>query len=180
MSGPTIDRSASSGDIWTPQNFRAAVVDRFGAPMWDLAASQASTFAPNFYSEISNAFAHNWHEAGGLCWLNPPYSNIAPWARKCAVEHKLGAEILLLVPFSGGANWFWDHVFPWATVYSVGRMTFDNCFDRVTGALVTTPYAKDLILAHYNPAALFGAGLKRWLWKPPTPRKRRSNYKLAK
>lgn len=84
-----------------------------------------------------------------LCFLNPPYFNITVWAKKCAVEVQLGARILLLVPASVGANWWWDWVVPYADVYSVGRMVFDDCYDK-QGKLITTPYPKDLFLCHYD------------------------------
>lgn len=165
MGGPTIDRANSSGDIWTPQVFRKAVVSKFGQPVWDLAASAQNAFAPNYFTEHNNALVGwKWWRVDGLQWLNPPYSNITPWARKCAEESQAGAEILLLVPASVGANWYWDYVEPFAQVYSVGRMTFDNCFDK-QGKLVTTAYPKDLILAHYNRPTTVDTRMQRWRWK---------------
>lgn len=167
MSGPTINRAGSSGDIWTPINFRKAVVQRFGAPEWDLAASTTNHFGPFWFDEDDDSLVQQWHGLERLQWLNPPYSNITPWARKCSVEHALGAEILLLVPL-GAQNWFWDYVDPFAQVYSVGRMVFDNCFARKTGELVTTPYAKDLILCHYVPRMAPGR-MVRWRWQLESP-----------
>lgn len=175
MSGPTINRANSSGDIWTPTVFRGAIVKRFGWPTWDLAASAKNSFSPFFWNEAEDSLSRRWHVLGkdgfcgegverGLLWLNPPYSNITPWARKCAEESRQGAEILLLVPASVGANWYWDHVEPYADVYSVGRMAFDNCFDK-QGRLVTTQYPKDLILAHYYDEPNGHKRMQRWRWK---------------
>ncbi len=164
--GPTTNRAESSGDIWTPQVFRSAVAERFGLPSWDLAASKQNAFAPYWFDETEDSLVQQWHGLEGPLWLNPPYSSITPWARKCASERALGAEILLLVPASVGANWFWDHVALKASVYSVGRMVFDNCFDRKTGALVTTPYPKDLMLCHYDPLHVpEQCVLERWQWQ---------------
>lgn len=164
MSGPTIDRANSSGDIWTPQIFIDAVVRKFGPLAVDLAGSERNKKAPLVITERMDSLKQDWATmlSGGLGWLNPPYSRIAPWAKKCADEWKLGAEILLLVPM-GGQNWYWDHVEPFAQVYGVGRMTFDNCFDK-HGQLVTTNYPKDLILAHYEPGK-HGNRPKRWRWE---------------
>lgn len=163
MSGPTIDRGNSSGDIWTPQVFRDAVTKRFGAPVWDLAASATNHFGPHWFDEREDSLTIPWGGLDGLCWLNPPFANITPWARKCRVDsHNGGAEILLLVPM-GSQNWYWDFVEPYADVYCVGRMVFDNCFDRKTGELVTTAYAKDLILAHYARDITRG---RRWTQRP--------------
>lgn len=163
MSGPTIDRAASSGDIWTPQVFIDVVEKRFGPLGWDLAATDTNHKAPGYLTPAMDAFKFGWAKIakGKLCWLNPPYRTITPWARKCFEEWKAGAEILLLVPGSIGANWFEHWVWPYADVYSIGRMVFDNCFDRRTGELVTTPYAKDLVLAHYGP----NTGQQLIFWK---------------
>lgn len=163
--GPAIKRGQSSGDIWTPQNFRAAVIERFGMPYADLACSDRNMFASYCgYAPQDDSLVQPWHDLKGLLWLNPPYSNIMPWVKKCADESKLGAEILLLVPASIGANWFWDWVWPYSTVYSVGRMMFDNCFNK-DGKLVTTPYPKDLILCHYTQHVPRGGNFQRWLWR---------------
>lgn len=179
-SGPTIDRSNSSGDIWTPQVFIEAVERKFGKLTVDLAASAANTKAPIYIDETVDALEQGWNPiswrglasipdgplyraAGPLCWLNPPFSNITPWTRKCAAEWKLGVEILLLTPASVGANWYWDFVEPYAQVYSVGRMVFDNCFNK-DGERVTTAYPKDLLLSHYNPGK-HGNRMYRWNWK---------------
>lgn len=163
--GPTIKRGSSSGDIWTPRVFVDAVERNWGPLAVDLAASASSAKAPSYLDEAADSLTRNWHLFTGFLWLNPPYSNITPWAKKCAETYQLNeqVEIFLLVPASVGANWFWDWVWPYATVYSVGRMVFENCFDK-EGKLVTTPYPKDLILAHYTnttPSAV----LQRWQWK---------------
>jgi hypothetical protein len=163
VSGPTIDRAGSSGDIWTPWPFIAAVQRKFGYLDWDLAASSVNRRATNWIDEEQNSLTVDWHKLGGLHWLNPPFGNITPWGRKCAEEVQLGWRGLVLAPGSIGANWYWDWMRPYADVYSVGRIVFDNCFNK-QGELVTTPYPKDLILAHYYS----GAGrrrMRRWRWQ---------------
>lgn len=172
MSGPTIDRANSSGDIWTPQVFINAVERKFGLLDWDLAATVQNAKADLFIEQATNSLSGAWSKlpasqliAGRrnpLLFLNPPYANIAPWARKCMEEWKLGAEILLLVPM-GSQNWYWDYIEPYAQVYCVGRMVFDNCFDK-QGRLVTTNYPKDLILAHFQPGK-HGNRPVRWRWQ---------------
>ena len=173
MSGPSIDRANSSGDIWTPWPFVYAAENKFGKFDWDLAATAASAKAGLFIELSTDSLTVPWHalpvnqsvagKAQPLLFLNPPYSIITPWARKCVEERNKGAEILLLVPGSIGANWYWDYVEGWAQVYSVGRMVFDNCYNK-RGELVTTPYPKDLILVHYVPDKL-GDRMQRWRWE---------------
>lgn len=169
VSGPTIKRGESSGDIWTPWRFANAVVEKFGPLSWDLAATKESckSGTGHFISPGQDSLTVSWHELDcSLCvnrlfWLNPPYDKLTPWVKKCAAESRLGIEILLLVPM-GGQNWYWDYVEPYADVYSVGRMVFDNCFDK-HGNLVTTNYPKDLILAHYYQNCT-GSRPQRWRW----------------
>jgi hypothetical protein len=68
----------------------------------------------------------------------------------------------LLVPASIGSNWFEQAVWPYADTYSIGRLVFDNCFDRKTGKLVRTAYPKDLILGHYDQRKSTGKKLIFW------------------
>lgn len=169
MSGPSINRAESSGDIWTPQVFIDAVERNWGPLTVDLAATTASAKALTYYTPEQDSLNQNWTRLSGNLWLNPPYSNITPWAKKCAKSYGENeqVEIFLLVPASVGANWFWDYVWDYATVYSVGRMVFDNCFDRKTGKLVSTVYPKDLILCHYTNTTPSKV-LQRWQWKTAT------------
>lgn len=176
MGGPSINRAESSGDIWTPREFTNAVERTFDQVLTvDLAASgKKSTKALHWITPEQDSFKQDWEDlyyryrfaVRGALWLNPPYSNITPWAKKCAEtwEHNEQIEIFLLVPASIGANWFWDYVWNHSTVYSVGRMVFDNCFDRKTGQLVSTAYPKDLILCHYTNTTPCQT-LQRWQWR---------------
>lgn len=166
MTGPTINRGESSGDIWTPWAFIRAVERKFGPIAVDLAASDGSAKARCYITEATDSLSQDWAKLldGGLGWLNCPFSDIAPWALKCAAEMEQGAKILLLVPGSIGANWYWNWVEPYADVYSVGRMVFDNCYNK-KGELVTTPYPKDLILCYYDQLSQGMEGMQRWRWK---------------
>lgn len=166
LTGPSIKRGQSSGDIWTPRVFIDAVEKTFGPLVWDLAATAENARCENYYTPKENSLSIRWayyHAGCSPLWLNPPYSNIAPWAEKCAVESGKGACVLLLVPGSIGANWYWDFVEPYSNVYSVGRMVFDNCFDK-DGKLVTTVYSKDLILCHYDRSQP-RKQMERWKWR---------------
>lgn len=167
MSGPSINRAESSGDIWTPWEFIYAVEARFGKLSIDLAASgPQSAKAKAFLTPERDSLTVDWHEYPGLSWLNCPYGNIAPWASKCAWERTQGWRGFLLVPASIGSNWFECSVWPYADTYSVGRMVFDNCFDRKTGQLLRTVYPKDLILGHFDQKKNTGKQLIFWKnWK---------------
>lgn len=166
VTGPTIKRGQSSGNIWTPWEFIHAVEKKFGPIAIDLSASgPESAKASRWITPEEDSLTQDWAAmlGGGLGWDNCPYGNIGPWAYYHAKQREQGARTLLLVPASVGANWYWSHVEPFADTYSVGRMIFNNCFNK-RGELVVTPYIKDLILCHYYPGAP-KSKMQRWLWK---------------
>ncbi len=99
-----------------------------------------------------------WHKIPGILWLNPPFDNIAPWAKKCAEESRKGAKILFLTPASVGANWFSSHVHRLSFVLGLnGRLAFDP-------ANPTWGYPKDCILSCFGLAGGV-TGFDTWAWK---------------
>lgn len=154
--GAGFNRASSKQDYATPPDFMAAVTRRFGPINFDLAAHAENTKHPNFFSIADDSLRQEWHKIPGLLWLNPPFDNIAPWAKKCREEGQRGAKILFLTPASVGSNWFADHVHNWAIVAALqGRIAFDP-------ANPTWGYPKDCILSVFG----FGvAGFNTWKWK---------------
>lgn len=160
--GPTIRRHKSEQEVATPWLFIEKCQARFGPIHIDLAATAQNTKAPEFITPEQDSLAPwtLWHaDKNGnhiphrLGWLNPEFSNIAPWAEKCASESRNGMRILLLTPASIGANWFKKWVEPNAVVIGLnGRIQFIGSND---------PYPKDLMLS------VFWAGLtgfQTWRW----------------
>lgn len=156
LTGPSVKRHRSEQVVATPWEFIHAVEKKFGPLHCDLAATDDNHKAPTWITPEQDTFTQSWADilSGGLGWLNPEFDPMKLWACKCAHEQQKGAEFLMLSPASIGANWFWDFVQPFATVYSVGRMIFEGSKD---------PYPKDLILSHYNPKP--NHELQRWKWK---------------
>lgn len=150
--GPTVKRGQSKQDYETPEDFMDAVIHRFGSISFDLAASVDNTKAYHYFTEEQDSLKQSWHELGGLLWLNCPFNNITPWARKCAEEAARGAKILFLTPASVGANWFADYVHRKALVLALNpRLCFDG----------KNPYPKDCVLSVYN----LEHGFDVWRWK---------------
>jgi phage N-6-adenine-methyltransferase len=153
ITGPTIARGQSKQDYATPPDFMAAVSRKFGPLTWDLAASKDNTKAPYYYTEADNSLSKNWNDTWGTCWLNPPFSNITPWAKHCSIYGSYGRQILFLVPASVGSNWFRDYVFHSAMIYFLnGRIKFIGCTDH---------YPKDCMLCHYGVTP----GIRIWSWQ---------------
>lgn len=150
--GAGFARGKSKQNYATPPDFMLAVEKRFGSINFDLAAEAENAKHANYFTALDNSLVQEWHKIPGILWLNPPFSRIEPWAKKCADEAKLGARILFLVPAAVGANWFRDHVHRQALVLALnGRISFD----------LIAPYPKDCVIACYG----FGVGFDTWTWK---------------
>jgi phage N-6-adenine-methyltransferase len=149
-------RGSSKQNYATPPEFLAAVVGRFGPLSFDLAADAENTKvpAPHYFTEAQDSLRQHWHLIGGLLWLNPPFGNIAPWARKCRAEAEKGARIAFLVPASVGSNWYRDNIHDrHRVIFLNGRIVFDG----------KNGFPKDCMLV------LFGdePGFEVWSWKAP-------------
>lgn len=149
LSVPKQNKGQSKQDYETPDCFMTAISRVFGKPQVDLAASNNNTKCTIFLTEGADSLIKNWAEdfilkqyKPLLCWLNPPFANIKPWAKKCAEESEKGAKILMLVPASVGSNWFKNYVYEIAHVLFLSpRMKFVGC---------KNPYPKDLMLVAYG------------------------------
>jgi len=148
MSGAAYNTGNSKQDYETPLDFIAAAEKRFGKLDLDLAARDDNKKAPAYLSDSLNT---DW-PTDKLCWLNPPFARVEPWARKC---HESGSKVLFLVPASTGSKWFIDYVFMKSLVlFLYPRIPFDK----------TRPkwgFPKDCILAVYGGTP----GFETWKWK---------------
>lgn len=145
-------------DYGTPREFVDACAHRFGPIVCDLAAHAENAKCATYYDKARDSLSVHWaseHPTGTL-WLNPEFTDIAPWAERCVLmsERRTGL-ILMLTPASIGSNWFARHVNRKAMVLGLSpRLTFEGTKD---------PYPKDLMLS------VFGMGLSGfdvWRWKP--------------
>jgi phage N-6-adenine-methyltransferase len=143
----------SKQDYGTDPLLLAAVRRRFGRLAWDLAAHASNAVCDLWIGEHQNSLVQEWHRLDGLLWLNPPFSRIDPWAKKCAIEAAKGARILLLTPAAVGSEWFREHVAPNAYTLALNpRLTFVG---------ETDPYIKDCQLSYFH-AGLRGFDVWRW------------------
>jgi phage N-6-adenine-methyltransferase len=158
----------SKQDYQTPPEFLSAVKNRLCIAEFDidLAATRANAVCSYYYSleEGRDSLGENsWQvpePESGWAWLNPPYTNIAPWVEKAAREAQQGAQVAVLVPSSVGANWWRD----WVEAYAYqshlnGRITFVGAED---------PYPKDCSLLLYTPWQFMGHEI--WHWESSVPK----------
>lgn len=156
-----MNRHRSVQSYATPADFRAAVVKRFGIPGFDLAADENNHFGPRWFSIDAgdDSLLQKWHAIDcHLFWLNPPFGDIEPWAKKCFEESILGCHILFLTPASVGSVWFSRYVHDTAT--SVYFLSPRLCFDG------KAPYPKDCILTEFGgPKLMTDTRYVCWRWK---------------
>lgn len=89
----------------------------------DVAAQEVNALAP---LDGGDALTSRW--APGVCWMNPPYSNIGPWAEKAALEARAGAVVVGLLPVWSDRAWWHQWVIPCAVEvrFLRGRVQFQG------------------------------------------------------
>lgn len=128
----------------------------------DFAADSRNSKGLAHWSRLDDSLSKNgreWMRAtkGGWGWLNPPFTDIGAWAKKCAMTAHYGGKIAMLVPASVGSNWFRDYVHGNAYVLALnGRIAFDP-------KRPTWGYPKDCILCLYGHTPRTGFDV--WSWK---------------
>ena len=145
--------------ISTPRPFLNAVENRFGPIRWDLAANKENCvtndykfYGPGSYN-YENSLSNDckWFLLScELLWLNPPFSNIAPFAQKAMEQRELGAKIAMLMPASVCTNYFNDYVRNNAYIFELTPRVF-----KVE--------IRDCILALFTPEHY--TGREKWEWQ---------------
>lgn len=171
--------------VGTPWPFIRAVENLIGEPFAiDLAATHKNAKAPLYFTAEDDFFKQEYTsriDNSGVpvgyvnvpddawAWLNPEYTDIDPYAKKCKEDSKKGAKIAFLVPASTGSNWYADHVHGHALILFVSpRLAFEGhhnrgCKDPECPGCQS--YPKDLILALYGEPP----GFEVWRWKNARP-----------
>lgn len=142
----------------------------------DLAADADNTVAEAYYSEADDSLTQPWALWGGeWSWCNPPYADIEPWVAKATNESLNGAQTVMLVPASVGANWWRTWVEPYAfQSFLNGRLCFipdwkdHTKIDKDTGLVVPAfkqrpLYPKDCAILLYTPWNFIGHEI--WSWE---------------
>lgn len=164
MTQPEQKPGRSKQNYGTPKNFLDAVKQRLCITefAFDFAADSQNAKADRYWGEAEDSLGYSGGEWRILCgsgwgWLNPPFSDIAPWALRCLEMKAGGGSIAFLVPAGVGANWFRDYVDGQALVLLLnGRLAFMP--DKPTWL-----YPKDCILCLYSPN--IEPGYEVWNWR---------------
>jgi phage N-6-adenine-methyltransferase len=108
-----------------------AIFERFGRSCTlDVAASPTTTKCERFFTKRDDGLKKPWF---GIVWLNPPYSDPAPWCKKAVVYARSGGRVIALLPAWTDAPWFHDYV-------SLGRITFLQRRVAFVGAGGSAPF----------------------------------------
>lgn len=154
----------SRQDYSTPANFIAATkaLLKIKAFTFDFAADESNAKAKRYWSVVDDSLSktpEQWAAEIPRGWgfLNPPFSNIEPWAERCLQTKMLGGSIAFLIPAAVGANWFRDFVDSYAMVLFLnGRLAFMADQPRAL-------YPKDCVLALFGPHVT--PSYQVWTWK---------------
>ncbi len=167
MTQPAQKPNRSKQDYATPADFIAAVkallqIESFA---FDFAADDSNAKAIRFWDEdldsLSMSVADWCAKTGeGWGWINPPFSTIGPWAKRCRDVAMAGGRVAFLVPAGVGSNWYRDYCDPDTTgcthvLLLNGRLAFMP--DKPPWL-----YPKDCILVLY---AYEYQGVKVWTWR---------------
>jgi phage N-6-adenine-methyltransferase len=134
---PVSLRPDYDGDEWyTPRRYIELAEQAMGGIDLDpcsTAAAQTVIAAGMFYDKARDGLVHMWH---GRVWLNPPYSDPAPWVRKLLTAYNLGnvTAAVVLVNNATETGWF----------QSLLRR-FPACFLSVRIAYWRPGYAEDTL-----------------------------------
>lgn len=114
---PKQQPTKSKQNYATPQDLLTAIIKYLNIDgfVFDFAADSSNTVAANYWSEADDSLAktpEEWYNAckSGWGFLNPPFKNISPWAKKCHEASQRGAKIAFLVPASVDTLWFSKYI----------------------------------------------------------------------
>lgn len=114
----------TSDDWSTPPEIVRAFEEEFGPFDLDVCCRPETAKAPQYFTKLTNGLAQPWF---GQAWMNPPFSDPAPWLRKAIEETESGRcdMVVALLPAATDTRWFHDYVLGKAEVrFRKGRIKF--------------------------------------------------------
>lgn len=105
----TLDGSHISDGWYTPAWITDAAKQVMGAIDLDpatCAAAQNTVLADKWYTKNEDGLSHPWF---GRVWLNPPYSDPAPWTEKLLQSYRSGDVSMCMVLVNCSCSPRWSH-----------------------------------------------------------------------
>ena len=117
---------SSNSDEWeTPCSLFSMLDDHFHFTL-DPCSTDLNHKCSNYFTLIDNGLSKSWN--GHVVFVNPPYSDISSWVKKCYYEWKNNNIIIvLLIPARTDTRYFHDYIYHYADIYFIkGRLKFSN------------------------------------------------------
>ena len=118
---------SSKSDEWeTPQGFYDDLNIEFNFTL-DPCANCDNHKTPYYFSKHTNGLSQDW--SGNVCFVNPPYSQIKLWVKKCYEESiKPNTKVVLLIPARTDTRYFHEYIYkPENEIRFIkGRLKFSN------------------------------------------------------
>jgi len=99
----------SGSDEWTtPSALFRALDRRFGFEL-DPAATRENALCPMYFTKEDSGLLKSWRP--WRVFVNPPYSRVADWMRKCMDESEKGCPLICaLIPARTDTHWWHAYV----------------------------------------------------------------------
>lgn len=106
---------SSKSDMWaTPRDFYEKLDQEFNFTC-DVCSIPEDAKHINFYSPEIDGLLQEW---SGVCWCNPPYSDIASWTKKAVTEAYRGVTTVMLIPSRTDTKYFHNDILRYSILNS--------------------------------------------------------------
>lgn len=116
----------TSSDEWeTPKDLFEKLNKQYNFHL-DLCATHENHKCEKYYTKEQDGLKQEW---AGVCWCNPPYSNVKAWVKKAYNEAQKGTVIVMLIPARTDTRWFHEYIYQMYGVeveFLKGRLKFSG------------------------------------------------------
>lgn len=113
---------SSANDVYsTPIEVFAPLDREFGFTL-DVCALPENAKCDRYFTPEVDGLAQQW---AGVCWMNPPYSEVEDWMRKAYESGLQGAVVVCLVPSRTDTFWWHEYAMRSSEIRFIrGRVKF--------------------------------------------------------
>lgn len=118
---------SSKSDEWsTPQDFYDKLNNEFHFTL-DPCATNENHKSEKYYTLSDDGLNQDWR--GETVFVNPPYSKIKDWVKKCYEEGlKANTMVVMLIPARTDTKYFHEYIYHQAEIRFIkGRLKFGGC-----------------------------------------------------
>jgi len=118
-------KSTSSDEWETPEDLFKKLNEQYKFTL-DLCATSENHKCDKYFTKEIDGLKQEWP---GVCWCNPPYSNISKWVEKAYNEAQKGSIIVMLIPARTDTRWFHNWIYMMYGVeveFIKGRLKFSG------------------------------------------------------